>query len=193
MAGHSWALWKCSDSSIWKGDEQLAESGSRARVWVCSSAASDTSWHLSSIWLTSFHWLHPTQVQELKVSGARGAYHYSIGEVGEDGEGGCAPLSYSAFPEVKRKSLVTFGNADLSKIREVSYKGYIKLTLQLLHLSKTFYFLKCYGRSIAKASKFFTSSCIHAPCSVTLQLLSARGTDSPRSLTMGWSCELALV
>lgn len=50
------------DSSIWRGDEQLAESGGRARVWVCFSAASYTSPHLPSIWLTSIPLTCQTQV-----------------------------------------------------------------------------------------------------------------------------------
>lgn len=59
------------------------------------------------------------------MSGAGGGHHHSSREVGEDGEGRCAYLSYSAFPEVKNKSLVTFGNVtDLPKIHEVSYIGY---------------------------------------------------------------------
>ena len=61
--------------------------------------------------------------QGLKVSGAGGGHHHSSREVGEDGEGRCAYLSYSAFPEVKNKSLATFGNViDLPKTHEVSYR-----------------------------------------------------------------------
>lgn len=68
-------------------------------------------------------------------------------------EGEDVPIfSYSAFLDVKKKSLATFGNViDLSKIHEVSYIGY-KTYVTAFTSFKNLCFRKFCGRSIAKAS-----------------------------------------
>lgn len=82
----------------------------------------------SSFHLVDFITLTPSNmaIQGLKVPGAGHGHHHSAGELGEDGEGEGAHILSSAFPEVKKKSLVTFGNViDLrSADHEVSYIVY---------------------------------------------------------------------